>query len=70
MPDGLSATLAEIRDRNIDTYADGSTSDIPRLVAALEAVLKLADKPSTGIPPVRIRAAITAALTGKEAGDG
>ena len=45
MPDAdrLASTLAGIRDDNIDSYADGSTSDIPRLLKALEAVLKLAD---------------------------
>ena len=67
MTDDLSATLAEIRDRNIDTYADGSTSDIPRLVAALEAVLKLADGWNALWPcTAQVREAITAALTGEE----
>ena len=41
MPDDLSATLAGIRDDNIDSYADGSTSDLPRLLAALENVLEM-----------------------------
>ena len=40
------------------------------LLAALEAVLKLADpEKETGVPPVRIREAITTALQGEEAGD-
>jgi hypothetical protein len=40
--DRAASTVAEIRDRNIDAYADGSTSDIPRLIKAVEAALKLA----------------------------
>jgi hypothetical protein len=55
-------------------YADTSeiresAADVPCLLAAVEAVLKLADDGGTGVPPVRIREAITRELTGKEAGD-
>ena len=42
---------------------------ISSLLAAIEAVLKLADpEKSTGVPPVRIRRAIAAALAGKNGG--
>ena len=65
--DPAMRALAGIRDDNIDTYADGSTSDIPRLVAALEAVLKLADGWNALWPcTAQVREAITAALTGEE----
>ena len=36
-PADPSAILAEIRDRNIDAWAEGGTSDIPALLAAVEA---------------------------------
>ena len=39
MTDPAASTLAGIRDDNLDSYADGSTSDIPRLVAAVEVAL-------------------------------
>lgn len=42
-PADPSAILAEIRDRNIDAWAEGGTSDIPALLAAVEAALKAAD---------------------------
>ena len=42
-PDDLASTLDEIRDDNIDSYADGSTSDLPRILAAIEKALKKAD---------------------------
>ena len=75
MPDDLSATLAGIRDDNIDSYADGSTSDIPRLLNALEAVLELHIPIPDGPDwcrecghsfPCWTRRAITAALAGEE----
>ena len=79
MTDDLASTLAEIRDDNIDSYADGSTSDLPRCLKALEAVLKLHVPIPDGPDwcrecghsfPCWTRRAITAELTGKEAGDG
>ena len=73
MPDDLSATLSGIRER-YDEAAEGLSpearkylecADVPPLLAAIEAVLALANKESTGIPPVCIREAITTALTGE-----
>ena len=67
-----SDILAGIRDRNIDAWAEGGTSDIPLLLAAVEAALKLADQ-WLEFPALvflqedcahQLRAAITAALTG------
>ena len=50
-----------------NTAQDKVAGRVPSLVAAVEAVLKLADpEKSTGVPPVRIRKAITAALTGED----
>ena len=76
-PADPSAILAEIRDRNIDAWAEGGTSDIPVLLAAVEAALKAADEARPHIlgisggywtlwdlDPSKLRAAITAALTG------
>ena len=40
MTDPAASTLAGIRDDNLDSYADGSTSDIPRLLKAVEVALK------------------------------
>lgn len=83
MPDTSPATLAGIRadiEETADVYdLDGAGKNsypvsatmvrhARSLVAALEVVLALADKESTGIPPVCIRRAITAELAGKEAG--
>lgn len=69
-----AAVLGEIKDRNLDAYADDSDSDLPRLLAAVEAVLKLADDleelPYRDMAQVdaadMIREAITRELTGKE----
>ena len=83
MPDDpLSATLAGIREDIEATVAVYDLDGVGKnsypisaamsrharvLLAALEAVLKLADpEKSTGVPPVRILAAITAALTGDD----
>jgi hypothetical protein len=41
MSDDVAAILAQIKDDNIDVYAEGSASPIPRLVAAVEAALEL-----------------------------
>jgi hypothetical protein len=41
VPDDLATVLWQIKDGNIDSYAEGSTSPIPRLLAAVEAVLNL-----------------------------
>ena len=47
--------------------SDAAAADVPLLLAAIEAALKLADPAkSTGVPPVRIREAITTELTGKD----
>ena len=74
--DRVASTLAGIRERGYRNGAtgaecarlsDAAAEDIPRLLKALEAVLELADpEKSTGVPPVRIRKAITAALTGED----
>ena len=83
--DDVTALLAGIKERA--AHADRvlkfggsfrvtarSQADVPRLVAAVEAVLALTDKPSTGIPPIVIREAITRELSraqlSEEAGDG
>lgn len=88
-PDPVTAALEEMRERsakamlgfssNPGTYID-SANDVPSLLAAVEAVLKLADTWAAGRPGEigpgfnatracgrRIREAITRALTGKEA---
>jgi hypothetical protein len=86
--DPVAAILAAIKERNeqyITTLAltEHTASGLPcgdvrRLVAAVEAVLKLADKgyqmeshgqpmPWWDIDPTELREAITAALTGEEA---
>lgn len=90
-PDEASATLAGIRERSakalpgfssdVRTYVD-SANDVPFLLAAVEAVLKLADdwdREAREIPGFKgigasayqacakeIREAITTALAGKE----
>ena len=92
MPDPApSAALAAIRERyrrcgnspdihvNLETWID-SANDTPVLVAAVEAVLELADewdRTSAERAPVPrgyaadcFREAITSALTGEETGDG
>jgi len=63
----VSATLraADFRAGHIAAIAD----DAPRLLAALDEVLKLADRGGTGVPPVRIRKAISRALLGEESGN-
>jgi hypothetical protein len=88
MPDSdPSSILAEIRDRRDGADADGlwrptiaaldlGHDDIPHLVAAVEAALKLADQwkqfAAAGDAQDQcageLREAITAALTGQEAG--
>ena len=42
VPDGdsLASILFQIRDGSIDAWAEGSTSPIPRLLAAIEAILQ------------------------------
>jgi len=77
----LAAALGEIRERHaiIDEPCGDlavvvgrfkhSTDDVPRLLAALDEVLKLADKGGTGVPPARIRKAISRALLGEESGN-
>jgi len=77
MPDDgkLTAALDEIRKRwaSIDgPFRERwlrAQQDVPRLLAALDEVLKLADKGGTGVPPVRIRKAISRALLGEESGN-
>ena len=82
MPDAdLSATLAEIRQRRANSeiggflrptlaQLDASAEDVPRLLAALEAVLKLTGEWNALWPcATQVREAITAELTGKEAGN-
>ena len=73
MTTDLTAALHEIRERGYENGAygtrcarlsDTAAIDVPRLLAALDAVLKLADKGGTGVPPVRIRKAISRALLG------
>lgn len=92
----LTAALQAIRDRagvvaklgpprpggDLINAAHRSAADVPRLVAALEAVLRLADE--LDVPPyflddvtaarrgvaLRFREAIISALTGQEAPDG
>lgn len=68
-----AAVLNEIRDRYEDiahgpAYVEdirASAEDVPRLLAALDEVLKLADKDgTTGVPPVRLHEAISRALSG------
>ena len=71
--DKITAELGRIRANHEATGGPGGNASdpVPRLLAALEAVLKLADpEKSTGVPPIRINWAITAALAGEEAGDG
>ena len=72
-PDELTAALNEIRERGYENGArgahcarlsDDAARDVPRLLAALDEVLKLADKGGTGVPPVRICEAISRALSG------
>jgi hypothetical protein len=81
MADDLASILAEIRERSdrAFTYEDWfhAGRDIPSLLTALEAVLKLHHRKQLPIcETCRVRwpcpeyRAITAALTGKEAGDG
>jgi hypothetical protein len=90
MPDDLASTLDEVRGR----YAHGakitatgrdvcaSADDVPRLAAAVEAVLKVADeweqdryKGTSTLEWIhqrcaeRLREAVTRELTGKEGGD-
>ena len=82
-----SATLSAIRERGYRNGAtgaecarlsDAAAVDIPVLVAALEAALKLADEWKTFAAPGdaqdecadELREAITAALAGKESGRG
>jgi hypothetical protein len=100
-PGRVAATLAEIRERYRTSFTTlpgfttspgtpwahvNSADDVPLLVAAVEAALKLADNAKaqylfnseTGqkepfawdISPEALRAAITATLAGEEAGDG
>lgn len=68
-----AAILAAIRERatTASTYDTWHLvgRDVSRLLKAVEAALKLAKQESTGIPPARIREAITAALTGTQLGD-
>ena len=77
----LSSTLAGIRER-YDEAAEGLSpearkylecADVPPLVAAIDAVLKLADEweDSAAIidPATPLREAISTALTGQETGD-
>jgi len=91
MPDDPAARLAEIRKRNAQ-YAKTMrltdrtierAVDMSRLLAAVEAALKLADdwsqdnfKGTSALERIHqrcaesLRATITTALTGKETGDG
>jgi hypothetical protein len=75
--DELTAALDEIRashrqhvsinfpEPGICVSRDGSwPCNAGRLLVALDEVLKLADKGGTGVPPVRIREAISRALLG------
>ena len=90
MDDALTATLAEIRER-VASCMDGfssdpgayirSAGDVPRLLAAVDAVLKLADDLTGDAAPssayeedrawlraeiaARFRSAVLAVLTGK-----
>jgi hypothetical protein len=59
IPDQVTAYLDDAQKRY---RAFGESDAMPRLLAAVEAVLELARQPSTGIPPVVIREAISAAL--------
>ena len=92
MPDDLASTLAEIRAHNERVIAlcgmaplrvqQLAEHDVPRLLAALEAVLKLTEPPDPEnleydidgplgfeVSKAAIREAITTALTGKPASD-
>jgi len=92
MPDDPSSLLSGIRERYVRASAQSgaaargdyikSAADVPRLLAAVDAALKLADEAEPverdyggepiwwSLSPAELRAAITAALTGEEAGDG
>jgi hypothetical protein len=85
--DRMSAALAEIRERGYENGAHGAQAarlsdaaaiDVPRLLAAVEAVLKLADDAQEydtfgsgdmhwDITPDGIREVVRSALTGEEA---
>ena len=80
--DRVASTLAEIRGRGYRNGATGAACarlsdaaavDIPVLLAAVEAVLKLADEWEADSfivdPEIALRAAITTALTGEETAD-
>lgn len=87
MPDNPAASALDgIRERANGPMrkfsdVDASQRDIARLIAAIEAALKLADEWDAPVPEyddrmnvrqdcaVRLHEAITAALAGKEAGD-
>jgi hypothetical protein len=86
-PDDAASALAGIRERyeelgplyqNTHFMLDAVVQDVPRLVAAVDAVLKLTDEACElevkGVrldwwdtSPTRLRAAITTALAGEEA---
>ena len=52
-------------DEADDAFITQARTDLPRLLAAVERVLELAERPSTGIPPVVICEVISQALLGE-----